>query len=208
MSNNLIARLAFCSLKSNISRSACIFNSRSTDRVCIIEPNCHSFTNKSCYSTQFKREWKRLDKPSNSSKATFTLMSYNILAQQYIDTLPSLYYNHNPDSLGWSHRFDALKHEIAEISPDILCLQEVQQSHLTEIATHFNDLGYDTSMFKKRTGEQVDGCAIFYKKNIFDLVESHFVDYFQPDIKVCEEIGQYLREWREKMKKKFFHFRF
>lgn len=96
----------------------------------------------------------------------------------------SLYHNHRPETLSWPRRFDALKREIDEISPDILCLQEVQNTHLTEIANHFNTLGYDTSLFKKRTGLQVDGCAIFFKKSLFNLVEFHFVDYFQPDIKV------------------------
>lgn len=113
-------------------------------------------------------------------------MSYNILAQHHIDLQPSLYHKHDPDSLKWTNRFDMLKKEISNISPDILCLQEVQQNHLKEIATHFDELGYDTSLFKKRTGLQVDGCAIFFKKDLFDLIEFHFVDYFQPDIKVSE----------------------
>lgn len=111
-------------------------------------------------------------------------MSYNILAQHHIDSQPSLYHGHDQDSLSWSHRFDAIKDEIEQIQPDILCLQEVQQSHLQQITQCFNGLGYDTSLYKKRTGLQVDGCAIYFKKHLFDLMEFHFVDYFQPDIKV------------------------
>lgn len=106
------------------------------------------------------------------------------MAQHHIDSQPSLYHKHELNALCWTHRFDALKREIDAISPDILCLQEVQQTHLLQIASHFETLGYDTSLFKKRTGLQVDGCAIFFKRNLFDLIEYHFVDYFQPDIKV------------------------
>lgn len=111
-------------------------------------------------------------------------MSYNILAQRHIDAQPFLYTNHNPEALLWSHRFECLKKEIDTIAPDILCLQEVQQSHLPEIKSHFANMGYNTEIYKKRTGLQVDGCSIFYKNDIFDLVECHFVDYFQPNIRV------------------------
>lgn len=186
----MFRRALYSTLKSQRSRSASCHaryatsacNSRSTERLCVLE--AMHIANIRCYSTHIDRHWKPLDEPTNSSKFTFTLMSYNILAQHHIDSQPSLYQRHSPDSLNWSHRFDALKREIDHISPDILCLQEVQQNHLHEIAQHFQDSGYDTSLYKKRTGLQVDGCAIFFKKDLFQLVEFHFVDYFQPDIKV------------------------
>lgn len=196
MSNSLLFRRAFYStLRCERRRSASCqgrikaaaaagaanaFDSRSTDPWLSLSHHC-------MYSTQHGRYWKTVDDKSNhqhSSATSFTLMSYNILAQHHIDSQPSLYHCHQPDSLGWPHRFEALKREINEISPDILCLQEVQQSHLTQIANHFDALDYDTSLYKKRTGLQVDGCAIFFKRNPFDLIEFHFVDYFQPDIKV------------------------
>lgn len=195
MSNSLLFRRAFYStLRCERRRSASCHGrikaatataastnalvSRSTDPWSAL---CHCM-----YSTQHGRYWKTAvdENHQHSSATTFTLMSYNILAQHHIDSQPSLYHSHQSDALCWTHRFEALKREIDEISPDILCLQELQQSHLTEIANHFHALGYDASLFKKRTGLQVDGCAIFFKKNLFDLIEYHFVDYFQPDIKV------------------------
>lgn len=194
MSTGLIFRRAFCTnLKGQRSRSAsCHSNytsnkssSRSMYPISFTKSTGYNFTNICYYSTQNGRQWKPIDNqtfttPNNS----FTLMSYNILAQHHIDSQPSLYRHHNPDALEWTHRFDALKREIDGVSPDILCLQEVQQNHLNEISEHFIAQGYDTSLYKKRTGLQVDGCAIFFKKNVFDLVEFHFVDYFQPDVKV------------------------
>lgn len=190
MSTGLVFRHAFyTSLRGQRSCSALCHsryvangpNSRSTER--ILSRGCN-FISIYCYSTQGRRQWKIIDKPLQSSNTSFTLMSYNILAQHHIDSQPSLYKKHKPDSLQWTHRFDALKREIHEISPEILCLQEVQINHLAEIAAHFNELGYDTSLYKKRTGLQVDGCVIFFKKDLFNLVEFHYVDYFQPDIKV------------------------
>lgn len=135
-------------------------------------------------STHSKRHWKELNSGASKHDTVFSVMSYNILAQNYIESQPSLYANHDPNCLQWPHRFDALKREIDIIDPDVLCLQEVQQNHLDDIRAHFTSLDYDTSLYKKRTGLQVDGCAIFFKRNMFDLTECHFVDYFQPNVKV------------------------
>lgn len=137
------------------------------------------------YSTHTQRHWKQLVAATSKHDTTFSVMSYNILAQNYVDSQPSLYVGHDANSLQWPHRFNALKREIDDIDPDILCLQEVQQNHLDDITGYFRDLGYVTSLYKKRTGLQVDGCAIFYKRHLFDLIECHFVDYFQPGIKVA-----------------------
>lgn len=196
MSNSLLFRRAFHSTLRcersirhgrSISASRAIGTNALDPRSTNPWPSLSNCNNIRLYSIQNGRYWRAAgDTNEHHSPAnSFTLMSYNILAQHHIDSQPSLYNNHESDALCWTHRFDALKREINDISPDILCLQEVQQSHLTQIANHFDALGYDTSLFKKRTGLQVDGCAIFFKRNLFDLIEFHFVDYFQPDIKVC-----------------------
>lgn len=205
MPSNLMIRRAICStLRSVRGRSASCqsrltanaSNSRSTNALLSIGPSNLKCTSICFYSTQNNgRQWQTVNQPLKSSNTSFTLMSYNILAQHHVDSQPSLYHKHASDSLRWSHRFDALTREIDSISPDILCLQEVQQNHLAQIAAHFDGLGYDTSLYKKRTGLQVDGCAIFFKKTLFDLIEFHFVDYFQPDIKVC--VDQYVGKFMD-----------
>lgn len=163
------------------------------------------------YSTQVHttRQWKENNGSAIKHDTTFTVMSYNILAQNYVDSQPALYALHEPDSLKWPHRFNAIKREIDDIDPDILCLQEVQQTHLVDITAYFTSKGYETSMYKKRTGLQVDGCAIFYKRHLFDVIECHFVDYFQPGIRVSS-IWYSIRfvSFREKLKKKMLIFRF
>lgn len=148
------------------------------------------------YSTHTRRHWKELMATTSQYENTFSVMSYNILAQNYVDSQPSLYVGHDAKSLQWPHRFKALKQEIGDIDPDILCLQEVQQNHLDDIIAYFRGLGYVTSLYKKRTGLQVDGCAIFYKQHLFDLIECHFVDYFQPGIKVFFYL-LFFPDWRQ-----------
>ena len=46
---------------------------------------------------------------------------------------------------------------------DIICLQEVD--HYDDFVEHLNKLNYE-SLFKKRTGNNPDGCAIFWKKDV------------------------------------------
>lgn len=186
---NVFRRILCSTLKCERNRSVSChakitgnaLNSRSTELALLNRSN--GSVVKIFYHTA--RYWKPMGTALSPTANIFTLMSYNILAQQHIDSQPSLYRDHNPNALQWEHRFDALKREIDEISPDILCLQEVQQNHLKYIANHFNS-SYDTTLFKKRTGLQVDGCAIFFKKRLFDLIEFHFLDYFQPEIKVID----------------------
>ena len=63
----------------------------------------------------------------------------------------------------WEDRFPRLMSEILHYDPDILCLQEVQHDHFESF---FNESlkkeGYD-GIYKKRTGDKKDGCAIFFK---------------------------------------------
>lgn len=200
MSKSLLFRRALCSTIRCERRRSTSCHGRITSAAEVTAPLVSRTTNpwsslRHCtaclYSTQKGRYWSNgVDSAQPSSANSFTLMSYNILAQHHIDSQPSLYHANKPDTLSWTHRFEALKREIDDISPDILCLQEVQQNHLNEIASHFGAIGYDTSLYKKRTGLQVDGCAIFFKRHLFNLIEFHFVDYFQPDIKVkCKPNG-------------------
>lgn len=111
-------------------------------------------------------------------------MSYNILSQDNLEKQPQLYAEHNENALVWSHRLRCLRREIECVRPAILCLQEVQDTHLAEIVDAFRQLNYDQPLFKKRNGDQSDGCAIFYNRTLFKLIDHHFVEFFQPQISV------------------------
>lgn len=60
----------------------------------------------------------------------------------------------------------------------------MQQNHLNDIEKALRPLNYAKPLYKKRNGNQEDGCAIFYNPHAFELVEHHYVEYFQPNVKV------------------------
>ena len=55
--------------------------------------------------------------------------------------------------------------EVSYLKSQVVCLQEVDSEHFT---SHFvpalTKLGYK-GIYKKRTNDKMDGCAIFYKDN-------------------------------------------
>lgn len=114
----------------------------------------------------------------------FILMSYNILAQDLINFHPNLYSGHDERAMPWKYRLQRLICEIQEMSPHILCLQEMQEEHLEEFHKKLNRLNFKF-IYKKRTGtDKTDGCAIFYNENMFKLELEHKVEYFQPNVEV------------------------
>ncbi|XP_034251336.1 protein angel homolog 2 isoform X2 [Thrips palmi] len=109
---------------------------------------------------------------------SFTVMSYNVLAQQLLEDHKYLYSKHDDRALTWEHRSRILLMEIEERNADILCLQEVQANHLDSFYSKLKDLGYE-GIFKRRSLGHADGCAIYYKSDKFCLIESATVEYFQ-----------------------------
>lgn len=114
------------------------------------------------------------------SDVIFTLLSYNVLAQKLLTDNMYLYKECEEEHLSWDYRWALLQHEISQIDPDVLTLQEVQASHWN---SHYKPWmlykGYD-AVYKKRTGGKCDGVAIFFKKDKFSLVEYTPVEYLQP----------------------------
>lgn len=100
-----------------------------------------------------------------------------------------LYANHEQKYLHWEYRFKLLINEIQYINPEILCLQEVQKSHLNEYIVALKQLNLDQYIYKKRTfSDKTDGCAIFYNSKKFNLLAKETLEYFQPNVKVSHFI--------------------
>ena len=116
--------------------------------------------------------WTNLGKKIQSNEfkvrpeeeTTFSLMSFNVLADYLAMNHPELYVqNLKSEIMQWEPRFQRLMYEIGHYNCDILCLQEVQGDHFeTHFKAYLSQLGY-AGLFKKRTGEKQDGCAIFFK---------------------------------------------
>ena len=63
-------------------------------------------------------------------------------------------------------------------------IQEVQRDHFeSNFKPDLTSLGYG-AVYKKRTAEKNDGCAIFYRKEKFALADWTSVEYFQPCVDV------------------------
>ena len=50
-------------------------------------------------------------------------------------------------------------------------------------------------VFKKRTGDKEDGCAIYYRENKFELKEIVPIEYYQPNVRVLnrDNVGLIVR---------------
>ncbi|XP_014370122.2 protein angel isoform X1 [Papilio machaon] len=143
------------------------------------------------------RIWEPVGKWSNTYDGTsfkFKVVSYNVLAQCLLESYPHLYKNCYPHDLKWHVRATRLYTEILHLEPDILCLQEVQASHLSSFYSKFEEMGY-YGVFKQKTGHRKDGCAIYFKRSMFNLEDHLNVEFYQPDLPMLnrDNVGIALR---------------
>ncbi|XP_031703556.1 protein angel homolog 1 isoform X2 [Anarrhichthys ocellatus] len=136
------------------------------------------------------RVWEEMDEsataaeplPFTKASMDFTVMSYNILAQDLLEANQELYTHCPLEVLDWSYRCSLLLEEIQKWEPDILCLQEVQEDHYNELLHPvLSHMGY-TCVFKRRTGTKTDGCATCYRSGCFSEVSVTALEFFRPDV--------------------------
>lgn len=113
----------------------------------------------------------------------FKVVSYNVLAQVLLEIHPYLYSECYSNDLKWKVRADRIYNEIVSLAPDIICFQEVQASHLNSFYERFEQIGY-SGVFKRKTGSKYDGCAIYFKKAIFQLMDQCGVEFLQPQLPI------------------------
>ncbi|KAJ6646899.1 Protein angel like 2 [Pseudolycoriella hygida] len=151
--------------------------------------NARSKMRKSTMEHGIVREWKSNPYYPNYQKKVdeteITIMSYNILAQDLIVKHPYLYKSHDRYHLEYAIRSERLFNEMKVVRPDILCLQEMQATHLMDFKVKCFSIDLHEVIFKKRTqADLTDGCAIFYNSDIMELVAEQSVEYFQPNVSV------------------------
>ncbi|XP_055496212.1 protein angel homolog 1-like [Leucoraja erinacea] len=136
-------------------------------------------------SGQLTRTWENTtqrqgEDAGEGSPFEFTVMSYNILSQDLLETNCDLYSHCQPEFLKWEFRFQNIMQEFDTWDPDIMCLQEVQENHYHQQFQPALQLrGYEC-IYKRRTGIKTDGCAVCFKRDRFSLVSQHPVEYFRP----------------------------
>ncbi|XP_042412325.1 carbon catabolite repressor protein 4 homolog 6-like isoform X7 [Zingiber officinale] len=105
----------------------------------------------------------------------FVVLSYNILADYLARDHWSKLYFHIPQYiLDWEWRKRRLLIEFRLWTPDIMCLQEVDRFH--DLEEQLSTQGY-TGIWKMRTGNAVDGCAIFWRTNRFLLKYQETIEF-------------------------------
>lgn len=118
------------------------------------------------------------------NETDFSILSYNILAQENLDNHPKLYKNYNPEIIQWNYRRERIVKQLLRLNCDILCLQEVQADHLQDfLGPRLAEAGYQY-VFKCKTGGKVEGCAIFWKKDVFGIQNYTQVEMLAPGCRI------------------------
>jgi len=154
------------------------------------------------------REWIAIEADSFPSVADagqpepeiFSVFCYNILCEKMAT---SQMYGYTPSwALSWDYRKELILQEILGCGSDILCLQEVDgeqyEDYFLRLLEEHGYEGVHWPRTKARTmsseeRRHVDGCATFYKKATFQLVEQQLIEFNQvamrrPDFKKTEDM--------------------
>ncbi|KAL1445877.1 hypothetical protein WDU94_003548 [Cyamophila willieti] len=129
------------------------------------------------------RKEKKMPMDSNDSKpgSEVKIMSYNILSQALLEKHTELYTGNNRMYLEWEYRKQLLYKELRDSQVDFLCLQEVEDEILVDLATFLSTYGYKY-LYKKRTSFNVDGCALFYLEKKFTLQSYSCLEFYKQNI--------------------------
>jgi len=115
------------------------------------------------------------------SGARFRIVTYNVLAEIYATQQQYPYCD--IWALSWEYRFHNIMREIVDAAPDVVCLQEVQADHYeNHIYAAMSEQGFE-GVYKQKTRQsmglagKVDGCALFWRRTKFHLVESYSIEF-------------------------------
>ncbi|KAF9592025.1 hypothetical protein IFM89_011608 [Coptis chinensis] len=111
---------------------------------------------------------------SFNSEERFKVVSYNILGVRNASKHSDLYLQVRPDYLKWEHRKRLICEELIGLDSDIICLQEVDKYN--DLLKIMEEEGY-VGTYKRRTGDTVDGCAMFWKADKFRLLEVECIEF-------------------------------
>ncbi|GFP85846.1 carbon catabolite repressor protein 4 homolog 5 [Phtheirospermum japonicum] len=124
--------------------------------------------------THSQRKWTYSARDVSNYNDRVVIVSYNILGAENARNHPELYRRVSPKHLDWDYRKKLLCKEVKDYQASILCFQEVD---------HFDDLneilGKDgfRGLYKARGGESQDGCAIFWKAELFTLLHKENIEF-------------------------------
>lgn len=133
-------------------------------------------SSKKQFENLLNREWKYHSNELKAFKDEVSVSTFNILADNLIDI--SLNINRNylrssqlQENIKWCLRKEKILNEIKFLDSDIISLQEIEDDKI--FIRQLKELGYDLKL-KSRLNKK-EGCAILWKKNIFELIHSSFM---------------------------------
>lgn len=123
--------------------------------------------------------------PVPANQERFKVLSYNILCDNYVS---SNQYGYSPSAaLAWDYRKEQVLQEIQVHDPDFICLQEVDDTNYNDFFSPKLDeqSGYQGTFGQKtrartmaaKDAKTVDGCATFYKKDKYILLDKQLIDF-------------------------------
>ncbi|CAA7053079.1 unnamed protein product [Microthlaspi erraticum] len=138
-------------------------------------------------SRVFARDWidSETSSASEASSERVTVVSYNILGDRNSSYHKELYSNVSFPYLKWGYRKRLICEELIRLKPDIICLQEVDKYF--DLFSMMEKAGYAGS-YKRRTGDNIDGCAMFWKADRFRVLERENVAFSQ--FGMCDNVAQ------------------
>ncbi|KAK1394721.1 carbon catabolite repressor protein 4-like [Heracleum sosnowskyi] len=121
------------------------------------------------------RNWEYAKNRPSPNCDRFTILSYNILADYLAtDHRGKLYFHVPRYMMDWEWRKKNILFELGLWSADILCFQEVDRFH--ELEKELKVRGY-CGIWKMRTGNPVDGCAIFWRSSRFKIMHEESIEF-------------------------------
>lgn len=108
----------------------------------------------------------------------FTVATYNVLASAYVQRVrypqaPALVLDSR-----W--RVPALVEYISKLTADIVCLQEVEPEILGPLRERLGPRNY-AERYARRTGGQPDGCATFFRCDVFGCIDEQLILFADGD---------------------------
>ncbi|XP_008797847.2 carbon catabolite repressor protein 4 homolog 5 [Phoenix dactylifera] len=120
------------------------------------------------------RQWVFSPRDLSSFRDSFVIVSYNILGVENASEHVDLYDKINPQHLSWDTRKRQIHKELSCYNPSILCFQEVDR--FNDLANLLQKDGF-VGVYKGRTGQASDGCAIFWKEEEFTLLHHEDIEF-------------------------------
>eukprot|EP01104_Vermistella_antarctica_P010862 TRINITY_DN2943_c0_g1_i2.p1 TRINITY_DN2943_c0_g1~~TRINITY_DN2943_c0_g1_i2.p1 ORF type:complete len:455 (+),score=95.14 TRINITY_DN2943_c0_g1_i2:171-1535(+) len=130
----------------------------------------------------YEGDGARQPREKTHSPVRFSVVTYNILAQLYCRRYMSPHCSQKWRN--WTYRSELQMKELIYLNADVFCLQEVDEFGF--FSKRLERLGY-TGLFQKRSRCKKDGCAVFWKRDRFALVEKHSIDYNTLADQHCDE---------------------